>query len=332
MYFSRFLMRHFFTRRFVFAASLACASFAGAQTPSYPSKPLKWLVGYPAGGGSDFLARTIGAQMSLQMEQAIVVDNRPGAGGAIAADVAAKSPADGYTLFTADNGILIYNPVLYKKLPYDPAKDFAPIGLMARTPLMLVAAPNAGFSNAKDLLEKLKSKPGQYSYGSAGNGSPHHLAMELLKSRLGLFVVHVPYRGTAPAMQDLMAGQIPLLMVDIASGLAAIKSGKVLPLVSLADKRVPQLPDLPTMAELGYKDVVAYAWQGLVLPSGTPKDVQAKLSAELQAAVNNPAIKKKLIDSAWDPVPSDGASMAAYTLAEKNLWQPLIHERHITLE
>ncbi len=319
-------------RRSLLLATILASTVASAQTASFPSKPIKWIVGYPAGGGSDFIARTIGAQMSSQMGQPVVVDNRPGAGAIIGADLAAKSPADGYTIFTVDNGVMVYNPVLYKKLPYDAAKDFAPIGLIARAPLIVVAAPNADIKNARELLSKLKSNPGKYSYGSAGNGSPHHLAMELLKSRLGLFVVHVPYRGTAPAMQDLMGGQIPMMVVDASSGLANIKAGKVIPLVALSPKRVPQLPDIPTMTELGYKDVVAYAWQGLVVPASTPKDVQARLSTELQAAINNPAVKKKLYDSAWDAVPSDGAFMSAFTFAETKIWQPVIRERGITLE
>jgi tripartite-type tricarboxylate transporter receptor subunit TctC len=312
--------------------AIAATTLAGAQTASFPAKPIKWIVGYPAGGGSDFIARTVGAQMSAQMGQPVVVDNRPGAGAIIGADLAAKSPGDGYTVFTADNGVLIYNPVLYKKLPYDAAKDFAPIGLIARAPLIVVAAPNADIKNARELLSKLKANPGKYSYGSAGNGSPHHLAMELLKNRLGLFVVHVPYRGTAPAMQDLMAGQIPLMVVDASSGLSNIKAGKVIPLVSLSSERVAQLPDVPTMVELGYKDVVAYAWQGMVVPASTPKDVQVRLSTELQAAINNPVIKKKLYDTAWDAVPSDGAVMSAFTFTETKIWQPVIRERGIALE
>lgn len=323
---------HALARRALLLTAIAATTLASAQTASFPGKPIKWIVGYPAGGGSDFIARTIGTQMSAQMGQPVVVDNRPGAGAIIGAELAAKSPGDGYTVFTADNGVLVYNPVLYKKLPYDAAKDFAPIGLIARAPLIVVAAPNADIKNARELLSKLKSNPGKYSYGSAGNGSPHHLAMELLKNRLGLFVVHVPYRGTGPAMQDLMGGQIPLMVVDASSGLSNIKAGKLIPLVALSPKRLAQLPDVPTMAELGYKDVVAYAWQGLVVPASTPKDIQARLSTELQAAINNPIVKKKLYDNAWDAVPSDGSFMSVFTFAETKIWQPVIRERGITLD
>lgn len=316
-------------------ALLATAAFAqtpASPAPAYPTKPVRWIVGYPAGGGTDFLARTIAAQMSTQMGQQIIIDNRPGAGAIIGADVAAKAPGDGYTIFTADNGVLIYNPALYKKLPYDPVKDFASIGLMARAPLLIVAAPNAGIKDAKDLMEMLKKSPGRYSYASPGNGSPHHLAMELFKSRTGLFVVHVPYRGAAPAVQDVMGGQVPLMMIDTSSGMPNIKAGKLVPLAILSAKRIPQLPDVPTMAELGYKDVEAYAWQGLVVPASTPRNVQLKITAEMQAALNNPAVRKKLFEAAWDPVPSDAGMMAAYAAAETRVWHKLIKDRGISLD
>ncbi len=327
-----------FVRRALLLALLATAAGAQAQSPStssgqaFPSKPVKWLVGYPAGGGTDFLARTIAAQMSAQMGQQVVIDNRPGAGAIIGADVAAKSPGDGYTVFTAYNGEMVYNPALYKKLPYDPVKDFAPIGLMARAPLLIVAAPNAGIKDAAALLDTLKKNPGKFSYASPGNGSPHHLAMELFKSRSGLFVVHVPYRGAAPAVQDVMGGQVPLMMVDTSSGMPHIKAGKLVPLAILSAKRIPQLPEVPTMAELGYKDVEAYAWQGLVVPASTPKEIQLKINAEMQAALNNAAVRKKLFEAAWDPVPSDAAVMAAYTAAETRVWHKLIKDRGISLD
>ena len=320
------------TRHALLLALVATAATVTAQTQNFPNRPVKWVVGYPAGGGTDFLARSIAAQMSVQMGQQVVIDNKPGAGAIIGADLTAKSPGDGYTVFTADNGVLVYNPALYKKLPYDPIKDFAPIGLMARAPLLIVAAPNADIKNARELLEALKKSPGKLSYASPGNGSPHHLAMELFKSRSGLFLVHVPYRGAAPAVQDVMGGQVPLMMIDTSSGMPHIKAGKLVPLAILSAKRNAQLPDVPTMVELGYKDVEAYAWQGLVVPASTPKDVQLKLNTEMQAALNNPAVRKKLFDAAWDPVPSDAGMMAAYTAAETQVWHKLIKDRGISLE
>jgi tripartite-type tricarboxylate transporter receptor subunit TctC len=313
-------------------AAMAAGAARAAAPENFPSKPVKWIVGYPAGGGTDYLARSIAAQMSERLGQQVIIENRAGAGAIIGAEAAARSPGDGYTVFTADNGVLVYNPALYKKLPYDAGRDFANIGLMARAPLLIVAAPNAQIRTAAELLDTLKKNPGKFSYASPGNGSPHHLAMELFKHQAGLFVLHVPYRGAAPALQDVMGGQIPLMMVDSSSGMSAIKAGKLVPLVALSGKRVAQLPEVPTLVEMGYKDVEAYAWQGMVVPSSTPKDIQQKLSTEMQAALNSPAVRKKLNEAAWEPVPSDGTLMSVYTLAETRKWHKLIKDRGISVE
>jgi tripartite-type tricarboxylate transporter receptor subunit TctC len=313
-------------------AALAAGAARAAAAEHFPAKPVKWNVGYPAGGGTDYLARAIAAQMSGQMGQQVIIENRAGAGAIIGAEAAARSPGDGYTVFTADNGVLVYNPALYKKLPYDPGRDFANIGLMARAPLLIVAAPNAQIRTAAELVDTLKKNPGKFSYASPGNGSPHHLAMELFKHQAGLFVLHVPYRGAAPALQDVMGGQIPLMMVDSSSGMSAIKAGKLVPLVSLSGKRIAQLPEVPTLVEMGYKDVEAYAWQGMVVPSSTPKEIQQKLSLEMQAALNNPAVRKKLNEAAWEPVPSDGTLMSVYAQAETRKWHKLIRDRGISVE
>ncbi len=308
------------------------ATCVTAQAQNYPDKPVKWVVGYPAGGGSDFLARAVSAQMSTQMGQPVIVENRPGAAASIAADVVAKAPADGYTLLSADNGVLIYNPVLYKKLAYDPVRDFAPIGLMARVPLIIVASPSAGIKNAKELIATLKSNPGKLSYASPGAGSPHHLAMELFKSRSNTFVLHVPYRGAAPAVQDILGGQIQLMMVDSSVGMQHIKSGKLIPLAVMSSKRLAQLPDVPTAIEMGYKDVEAYAWQGLVVPKNTPGEIQARLGKEMQSAIANPVVRKKLLDAGWEPVPSDANLLAGYIAVENIVWRKLIKERGISLD
>jgi tripartite-type tricarboxylate transporter receptor subunit TctC len=313
-------------------AAMAAGTARAAPAENFPNKPVKWIVGYPAGGGTDYLARSIAAQMSGQLGQQVIIENRAGAGAIIGAEAAARAPGAGYTVFTADNGVLVYNPALYKKLPYDPGRDFANIGLMARAPLLIVAAPNAQIRTAAELLDTLKKNPGKLSYASPGNGSPHHLAMELFKNQAGLFVLHVPYRGAAPALQDVMGGQIPLMMVDSSSGMSAIKAGKLHPLVALSGKRIAQLPEVPTLVEMGYKDVEAYAWQGMVVPASTPKDIQQKLSLEMQAALNSPAVRKKLNEAAWEPVPSDGTLMSVYTLAETRKWHKLIKDRGISVE
>lgn len=321
-----------FLRRLGAAAVLVALAAGAAAQGSYPDKAVKWLVGYPAGGGSDFLARTVGAQMAEQLKQPVIVDNKPGAAGMIGADIAAKSAADGYTLFTADNGILIYNPVLYKRVPYSVERDFAPLGLVARVSLVLVATAGAGPSSGAELISALKASPGKYSYASPGNGSPHHLAMELFKSHAGVFATHIPYRGAAPAMQDVMGGQVPLMVVDTSTAMPHIRSGKLVALMGFSARRLAQLPDVPTARELGLKDVEAYAWQGLVVPAATPAPVRERLSRELQVAMAAPAVRKKLTEAGWEPNPSDPQLMSVYMMAEKTRWQKLIRERGITAE
>ncbi|MBT2333175.1 tripartite tricarboxylate transporter substrate binding protein [Variovorax paradoxus] len=305
---------------------------APAQTAAYPAKPVRWVVGYPAGGGTDFLARTVGAQVSQQVGQPVLVDNKPGAGAIIASENVARSPGDGYTVFSADNGVLVYNPALYKKLPYDAEKDFALVGMMGRSPLIITAAPNAGIADAKALLATLKASPGKYSIATPGTGSPHHLALELFQREAGVSMLHVPYKGGAPALQDLMGGQVALMMLDLPSGVSAVKAGKVVPLLAMSAERIPQLPNIPTAKELGYANVEAYTWQGLVAPAATPKEVQAKLGAELQKAMADGGVRQKLYDAGWEARPADAAEMTRYTDAERKKWHALIKARDIKLD
>jgi len=312
------------------ASMLALGAFA--QTAAYPAKPVRWVVGYPAGGGTDFLARTVGAQVSQQMGQPVLVDNKPGAGAIIASENVARSPGDGYTVFSADNGVLVYNPALYRKLPYDAEKDFALVGMMGRSPLIITAAPNAGIADAKALLAALKASPGKYSIATPGTGSPHHLAMELFQREAGVSMLHVPYKGGAPALQDLMGGQVPLMMLDLPSGVSAVKAGKVVPLLAMSAERIAQLPNVPTAKELGYANVEAYTWQGLVAPAATPKEVQAKLGAELQKAMADGGVRQKLYDAGWEARPADAAEMTRYTDAERKKWHALIKARDIKLD
>ena len=305
---------------------------APAQSTAYPAKPVRWVVGYPAGGGTDFLARTVGAQVSQQLGQPVLVDNKPGAGAIIASENVARSPGDGYTVFSADNGVLVYNPALYKKLPYDAEKDFALVGMMGRSPLVITAAPNAGVADAKALIAVLKASPGKFSIATPGTGSPHHLALELFQREAGVSMLHVPYKGGAPALQDLMGGQVPLMMLDLPSGVSAVKAGKVIPLLAMSAERIPQLPNVPTAKELGYANVEAYTWQGLVTPVATPKEVQARLGTELQKAMGDAGVKQKLYDAGWEARPADASEMTRYTDAERKKWHALIKARDIKLD
>lgn len=258
--------------------SLSFHSVAIAQE-AYPTKPIRWIVGFPAGGAADFLARTMANQMGKQMQQSIVVENRPGAAGMIGTEVAAKSPADGYTLLTGDNGAMVFHSAMYKKIPYDP-KDFTPVGFMAQFPFILVVNPQSSFKDAKDWLETVKKNPGKYSYASPGTGSPHHMAMELLKDRTKTAIVHIPYRGTTPAIQDVISGQLPMMIIDTAGGMAQIRAGKVKALAVLSHKRIASLPDVPTIEELGIKDFQVTGWQALFVPKGTPANIVSRLTQE----------------------------------------------------
>jgi tripartite-type tricarboxylate transporter receptor subunit TctC len=314
------------------AAVLASAYCGLAQADAYPSKPVRWVVAYAAGGGSDALARAVGTQLSAQLGQSVLIDNKPGGATVIGAENVAKSPGDGYTVFTADNGTLVFNTALFKKLSYDPQKDFTAVGMMARFPLLLAVNPNAGYADVKALLEAAKANPGKLSFGSPGVGSPHHLAMEMLKSRAKLDMVHIAYRGAAPAIQDVVGGQLPLMVVDSAAGMQMIKAGKLKPLATFSKSRLVALPDVPSLMELGYTDVEAVAWQGLVVPSATPKDVVAKLSVELQKAIQSEPVRAQFTTMGIEPTPSDAAAMQKHWSQESQYWPRLIRERGISLD
>lgn len=320
------------TRR---ATLIAFAALAGTTTVSraadFPDKPLRWIVAYAPGGGSDFLARTVAARLSTQLRQPIVIDNRPGAATIVGAQVAAAAPGDGYTLFTADNGSLVFNPALYAKLPYKVA-DFAPIGLMARFPLLLVTTPSSGFASAQAMIEAAKADPAKLSFASPGAGGPHHLAMELLKVRAGFDALHVAYKGAGPAVQDVLSGQVPVMILDTATALPHLEAGKLKALAVASTGRLARLSDVPTFRELGYEGVEVYAWQGLVVPAATPGAIRDRLTRELQAALADPMTVKALTDFGLEVTPSNAAQMAAFTEAETARWHALIRQRGLKLD
>jgi tripartite-type tricarboxylate transporter receptor subunit TctC len=313
-------------------AVLSLVAAAGASAQTFPAKPIRWLVPYAAGGGSDFLARTVAQTLSTQVGQPVLVDNKPGGNTALAAAETARAPADGYTVLSADNGTLVFNPALYKSLSYSPTKDLAPVTLMGKFPMILVVGANSGIATAKDFIAKAKAKPGDVSYASAGAGSPHHLAMELLKVEAGLFMVHVPYRGAAPALADVVGGQLPAMMVDLAAGAGFIKGGKVRALAVANPTRLPQLPDVPTFAELGYKNVEAAALVGVVVPSATPPEVVNTLNRQLVAAINEPSVRTRMVDFGVEPVANTPAQYAALLKSETARWHKLIRDLKITLD
>lgn len=323
-------MKKHFLRCIAALFLVVAAASAGAQT--YPAKPIRWIVPYAAGGGSDFLARTVAQTLSTQVGQPVLVDNKPGGNTALAAAETARAPADGYTVLSADNGTLVFNPVLYKSLSYNPTKDLTPVTLMGKFPMILVVGANSGIASARDFIAKAKAKPGDLSYASAGAGSPHHLAMELLKVEAGLFMVHVPYRGAAPALADVVGGQLPAMMVDLAAGAGFIKGGKVRALAVANPTRLPQLPDVPTFAELGYKNVEAAALVGVVVPSATPAEAVSTLNRQLVAAINEPSVRTRMIDFGVEPVANTPAQYAALLKSETVRWHKLIRDLKITLD
>lgn len=314
------------------ALPLWAATNAAAQPAAYPSKPIRWIVPYAAGGGSDFLARTIGQTLSTQVGQPVLVDNKPGGNTALGAAETARAPADGYTVLSADNGTMVFNPALYKSLSYSPTKDLAPVTLMGRFPMILVVGANSGITSAQDFIAQARAKPGGMNYASAGAGSPHHLAMELLKVQSKVFMVHVPYRGAAPALADVAGGQVPAMMVDMAAGAGFIKGGKVKALAVANATRLPQLPDVPTFAELGIKNVEAAALVGMVVPAATPPDVINALNKSVVAAINDPGVHKRLIDFGVEPVGNTPAQFAELLRNETTRWQKLITDLKITLD
>lgn len=311
---------------------LALASGGAGAQDDFPKKPIRWIVGYPAGAASDFVARTIANAMSGSLGQPIIIENRPGSSGTIAADAVARAPADGYTVGTADNGILIFNTALYKKLPYDPVKDFAPVGLMVRLPMLILSNPTSSYATIGEVVDTMRRSPQKVSYATPGVGTPHNLAMEMFKDQNKLFGLPIHYRGGAPMVQDVLGGHMDLMALDIASSTPMINSGKVRPLVAFSRTRLASLPKVPTTFELGLGNMEAAAWQGVVVPTATPEAVKRRLSDALQAAVNNPEVRRKLAEYGAEPTPSTAAAMADFWNKEQQYWLNLIKTRGITAE
>jgi tripartite-type tricarboxylate transporter receptor subunit TctC len=318
-------------RRTFVALGLASLVGGAAAQASYPSRPVRWIIPYAAGGGSDAIARTIQPALARELGQPVVIENKPGAASAVAAAEVARSAPDGYTIFSADNGTLVYNPALFKRLSYDP-KEFAPVSLLARAPTILVAGPATQAKDLKELVAQIKADNGRFSYASAGTGSPHAMAMELFKAQAGLNMIHVPYRGGALSLGDVAGGQVPITMTDWGGGGGMIRGGKVRPLAVANARRLPQLPDVPTFAEMGYKDVLAEAFAGIVVPVRTPPEVVAKLQAAVQAAVRDPQVNARLVEIGQEPVGGTPQQFSAVLQQETPRWHKLIRELNISLD
>lgn len=312
--------------------AVSAFSMAGlAHAASWPERPVQWIVPYPAGGGSDVIARVVASSMEKSLGQTVVVENKPGAGTIIGATFIQNAKPDGYVFGTADSGTLAFNPWLYSSLQYDPAK-FTYIGGLARFPLMLAVNASSPFKTVQDVLAAARKEPGKLTSSSAGSGSPHHLALEMFKQRTSTDIVHVPYKGAAPAIQDLLGGQVSIGFVDSAAALSNIKAGKLRVLAVATPERLGLLPDVPTMAEAGVKDFNAYAWQGLVGPAGIPDDVVKKLNADLGAALKSADVAEKIKGMGVEPMPMSAADFKAYAEAQRKEWGGVIKAAGIKLD
>ncbi len=312
------------------AFPLVTATAAWAQ--GYPVKPIEWVVPYPAGGGSDVVARAVSEPLGRALGQPVIINNKPGAATNIGADYVAHAKGDGYTLLTADTATLAANPSLYAKLSYSAEKDFAPVGLLARFPMILVVNPNLPVKNLAEFMAWAKTQSSGASYATPGAGSPHHLATELFRANTGLNLVHIPYRGAAPAVQDVVGGQVPFMFVDTASGASFINAGRLRAIGIASPQRVKNFETIPTLAEQGLKNFEAYAWQGLVVPVSTPPEVVAKLNKILVEALNSTAVKARFQALGLEAIPGTPAQMATYAKAEREKWAQVIRASGIKLD
>lgn len=319
-------------RRDFLAAGAALATASLARAAAWPEQPIRWIVPYPPGGGTDVLARTVAEQLRTSFDQSIIVDNRPGGSTNIGAELVARAKPDGYTVMSADNALLAFNEHLFTKLPFNPEKDFSYIGAIGRFPMALVVNPAFPAHTLQEFIAYAKANPGKLNYASPGNGSPHHLAMELFKSRTGLQIVHVPYRGAAPAVQDVVGGQVPCMFLDLAGSLPMIKGGKVRALAIGSARRAPSLPDVPTLAELGVKDVEVYAFQGVLGPAGVPEAVVARFNADLNKALASAKVKERAAEYGMELLPGTPARFKAMARAEAKRWGPIIQATGVKLD
>lgn len=312
------------------ATGLFFAHNARAQSPApYPAKPIRLVVPFTPGGSTDILARAIGLELTKAWGQSVIIENVPGAGGSIGADKVAKAPADGYTLLMGHIGTLAVNPSLYPNLPYDAVKSFSPVAWVARVPNVLVVHPSVKANTVQELVALAKSKPGQLNYGSGGNGSAANLATEYFKVQTGTSMLHIPYRGTAPAVTDLVGGQIQVLFTGAPAVISQIKNGQVRALAVSSPKRVDALPDLPTVAETGYKDFEADQWYGVVAPAGTPKEIVAKLNAQINLSLNSPELKTRLNNEGAIATPNTPEVFASLIQREIARWKPVIQSGRV---
>ena len=291
-----------------------------AAHAAFPDKPIKLIIGFPAGGPLDQHARLLTDKLQGILGQPFIVDYKPGAGGSVAAETVAKSPADGYTIMLANTGVMVINGALYSKLPYNTLKDFTPLARTAMQPLALLVNNNVPAKTLKEFMDYTRQNPGKVNYGSAGNGGISHLVPEMFKSATGLFMVHIPYRGSAPAFTDLMGGQVQFMAESIPQAASYHKQGKVRALAVTSRERNPALPDVPTVIETGLKGFEVVGFYGFLAPAGTPKDVALKLSDALRQVLTNPEVRNRMVSQGADPAFLGSDEFAQFLAAETPRW------------
>ncbi len=317
-------------------AALALGGALGMVAPDasaadWPTKPVRFVVPYAPGGGTDIMTRVLLPHLSSRLGQPVIVENKSGAGSTIGTEQVVESDPDGYTFLVVDTAITV-NPFLYKKLPYDTLKDLQPVSLLATAPVILVVHPKVPAKSVKELIDLAKAKPGQLNFASGGNGASTHLAVELLESVAGIDMVHVPYKGTGPAVTDLVGGHVDLLMGGISSARSHVEAGRLRALAVTGEKRSPAMPDVPTFKELGLAGVNASSYWGVLAPAGTPKPIVDRLSKEIAAALQVPEVGKRLVELGYDVIGGSPEDYGRNLRAEMEKWGPVIKKSGVRID
>lgn len=310
---------------------LAAVFVAGNAHAAWPDKPVKLVVPYPPGGAADALARTVAAELGPRLKQQVIVENKPGGGGTIGAQLVATAPADGYT-FLYDATSFAVNPSLYPKLPFDYGKDFQPVSMVARIPTLLVVPASSPFKNVTDLVQYAKAHPGKLSYASAGNGGAAHLTGELFKQGFKISIVHVPYRGGAPALTDLVGGQVDMMFSAVTASGPMVKGGKLRVLATAFDRRLESMPEVPAVSESGLKGFSAYEWNAIFAPAGTPAEVVKRMETEMRDVLATPAMRERLAALGALPAAGGAKELGEFVRAETAKWAGVIKTSQIKVD
>jgi tripartite-type tricarboxylate transporter receptor subunit TctC len=311
---------------------LGCSALMAPAHAAWPDKPIKLIVPFPPGGPNDVVARLVAEPLAQALGQPVVIDNRAGAGGTIGSDAGAKAAPDGYTLTLGSTSSHSLPSLLGQKIGYSPTTSFAPVGLIGRTPTVLLASPRVGAADYGDFIAKLRAQPGRLNYGSSGNGTLNHLVMETFKAQTGSFIVHIPYRGTGQAMADLMAGQIDLMFDAAITAVPQVKAGKLQALAVSGGRRLPDLPQVPTFDEIGLKDFQGNLWIGLLAPAGTPAPVLQRLNDALQVVLKKPEVRTRMGALGFEPLPGPPAALSTHMQAVQDAWARVVRERRISTD